>query len=192
MTAIKLACLCAMAATAIGIVAARVSERREPILAGVFGMSRPARPESAPAFARATSTEARASRGQMGGFGTSVVLVPDRNGQYHAEMDVEGRRIPVLVDTGATYVTLSAETAAELGIFPAPVDYKLAMTTANGMARAAPVEIPELHLGPIVARHVAAIVQQPGALAGPSLLGMSFLRGLSGFSVEEGRLILTQ
>ena len=40
------------------------------------------------------------------GFGR-VELKPDSGGQYHAEVEIEGRRIPMLVDTGATLVTLT-------------------------------------------------------------------------------------
>ena len=48
----------------------------------------------------------------------------------------------------------------------------------------------ELALGDIAVRDVtAAVIDAP---LGTSLLGMSFLRRLAGFSVENGKLILRQ
>src|SRR5690349_10276990 len=43
------------------------------------------------------------SRRESTGFG-SVTLEPDRGGHYRAGVEIQGRRIPMLVDTGATLV----------------------------------------------------------------------------------------
>lgn len=125
------------------------------------------------------------------GLGGVLMIAPDAYGQYHADLEIEGRRVPALIDTGASWVSLSFEAAAALGFFPAPADFNLAMNTANGVTLAAPVTIPEVRVGPLVVRQVNAIVQRRGALSG-ALLGMSFLRGLSGFSIESNRLVLRQ
>ena len=127
-----------------------------------------------------------------GGGGTTLTLDPDAYGQFHAEMEVEGRRVPALVDTGASLVALSDSSAATLGFYPAPADFTLTLSTANGTTRAAPVVIRELRLGPLVGRNVSAVVMQHGALTTSALLGMSFLKGLSGVSIREGRLVLVQ
>ncbi len=121
-----------------------------------------------------------------------MALEPDTFGQYRAEIDVEGQRVSALVDTGASLVVFSYETALRLGFAPAPIDYKWQTSTANGVARVAMIEVPEIHLGPLVARRVKAVVGERGALGGDALLGMSFLRNLGGFSVRDGRLLLSQ
>ncbi len=123
--------------------------------------------------------------------GAVLVVLPDIYGQYHADLEIEGRRVPALIDTGASWVSLSFEAAATLGFFPAPSDFKVAVNTANGVTLAAPVTIPQVRVGPLTVRQVKAIVQQRGALSG-ALLGMSFLRSLSGFSIESSKLVLRQ
>ena len=56
------------------------------------------------------------------------------------------------------------------------------------MVRGAPVDLDTVQIGPITIRNVDASVN--GAPLGGSLLGMSFLERLSGYSVENGTLIL--
>ncbi len=116
---------------------------------------------------------------------------PDRFGQFHASVDIDGVTIPMLVDTGASVVALSYETARRLGVVPAPDKFKIPMQTANGVSYAAPVTLRKIWLGSLSASDVAAVVAQRG-VGSPDLLGMSFLRKLGGFQIEAGNLILRQ
>lgn len=118
-----------------------------------------------------------------------VTIEPDRGGHYRARVEIQGRRIPMLVDTGATLVALSEEDAHAVGVFPMPSDYTVRLSTANGEARGAAVMLREVRIDNIVARDVQAVVL-PRGLMGQSLLGMSFLRKLRGFEIAEGRLVL--
>ncbi len=43
-------------------------------------------------------------------------IAADRGGQYRATALVEGQDVDVMVDTGATVVALTAETASRLGV----------------------------------------------------------------------------
>lgn len=114
---------------------------------------------------------------------------PDRFGQFNADVESEGQRFPVLIDTGASSVSLSFETADRLGLRPLPSDFRHMVTTANGRTAYAAVELRELRLGSIVVRDVTALVAPRGALS-RSLLGMSFLKRLSNFRIDGGRLVL--
>lgn len=124
------------------------------------------------------------------GFG-SVTLDPGPGGHYHAEVEIYGRRLPMLVDTGATIIALTERDARSIGVNPAPADYKVAISTANGIARAAPVMLREVRIRNIAVYDVQAVVM-PRNVMGRSLLGMSFLKKLRGFGVESGRLVLKQ
>lgn len=121
--------------------------------------------------------------------GGSVTLLQDAHGHHKAQIEIGGRRIAMLVDTGASFVSLSHEDARTAGILPLPGDYTLRMNTANGVAMAAKVRLSELRLDTIVMRDVEAVVMPQGAMAG-SLLGMSFLKRLGSFQFESGRLVL--
>ncbi len=123
--------------------------------------------------------------------GIVVALAQDGRGHFTAEPQINGVRLPMLVDTGASVIALSAEDASRAGIFPNANDFRITVNTANGSIKAAPVRLREVQLGRIVVRDVEAVVMPQGRLGG-SLLGMSFLRRLSSFNVSGGTLVLKQ
>ena len=118
-------------------------------------------------------------------------IAADLFGQYLTEVEIDGERLPVLVDTGATFVALTAEDADRIGIRPLPSDFRYAVDTANGRATVAQVRLASVRLGGIELRDVAALVSGRGQL-GRTLLGMSFLSRLSGLRIDRGRLILSR
>jgi aspartyl protease family protein len=119
----------------------------------------------------------------------AVTVLADRRGHFLVEPTVEGRRIRMLIDTGASAVALSYEDAVSAGIRVAPSDFTIPVNTANGVTEAAPVHIAEIQLGDITVRGVQAIVARPGVMK-VSLLGMTFLKRLGGFEIAQGRLIM--
>jgi aspartyl protease family protein len=126
------------------------------------------------------------------GFGFRRVDLPvGPGGHFRANVEIDGRTIPMLVDTGASYVALSAEDADRLGVITRPSDFTLTLYTANGRAKAAPVRLHAVHVDTLSIYDVDAIVAQPGAMNG-SLLGMSFLRRLTRFEAQPDRLRLIQ
>jgi aspartyl protease family protein len=124
--------------------------------------------------------------------GTRKVAIPaDASTHYFADAVVNGHTISVIVDTGATAVALTEESARRLGIRPAQSEFTARISTANGVVGAAPIVISEIRLGAITVRNVPAIVV-PGNALGVNLLGMSFLSRLHKFEVGGGQLVLTQ
>ncbi len=121
--------------------------------------------------------------------GSMVELTAESNGHFNTEADINGRPIDVMVDTGATMVALSYEDAERAGIFLGDSDFTRAVSTANGVARVAPVTLERVSIGGITVRDVPAAVAEPGRLK-TSLLGMSFLSRLSRFDMRSGRLTL--
>jgi aspartyl protease family protein len=118
-------------------------------------------------------------------------IAADGQGQYFADVEIEGKRLHMLVDTGASSVALSYEDAAAAGVLPLPADYKFAVNTANGVARVARVRLRNVRVGPLTVHDVEAFVGERGALAS-SLLGMTFLSKLSHIEVAAGALVLRQ
>ncbi len=132
----------------------------------------------------------RVPRQQSGasGFG-AVMIAADSGGQFNSRVEIDGRMIPMLVDTGATVVALRAQDARRLGINPMPSDYTVKISTANGDIRAARTRLRAVRIENITVHDVDAVVMPERAL-GKSLLGMSFLRKLSRFEVASGNLVL--
>lgn len=133
---------------------------------------------------------AKAERPRVLGLEGRTVSVPDDGrGHFLVETTVDGRRLTMLVDTGASIVALTSEDAAAAGIRPSAGDYNRRVSTANGEVAVATVRIREMRVGEITVRDVDAVVMPPGRL-GTSLLGMSFLRQLRSFGIADGRLTL--
>jgi aspartyl protease family protein len=120
----------------------------------------------------------------------TVTLSSGNDGHFRTDARVDGRRLELVVDTGASQIALRSGDAARLGIHPTPRDYTVKVATANGMTRAAPVELRTVEIGNIVVRDVRALVHPDEAL-GVNLLGMSFLSRVR-WTHERGRLILEQ
>jgi aspartyl protease family protein len=120
---------------------------------------------------------------------TSLTFSADAQGHFAVEPTINGTRVRMLVDTGASVVTLSRNDAGRLGIRPSANDFLAKVSTANGVVLVAPVVLREIAIGAISVRNVQAVVFPDDRLQ-VSLLGMSFLAKLSHFEVSSGKLVL--
>lgn len=102
-----------------------------------------------------------------------------QDGHYWAEALVEGRPMRMLVDTGASVVTLGRADAEKAGVRVGPRDFTQSVQTASGSIRAAPVVLSSLMVGGVKMEGVEAVVVDADLHA--PLLGMSYLGRLSGF-----------
>ena len=114
-----------------------------------------------------------------------LVLLRNRAGHYVAEGEINGKRVSLLLDTGATAVALPAALARELGVRRGP---PVTVQTANGAAAGYETRLDRVRVGPIEMRDVAAVVAD-GMEADTVLLGMSFLKRVE-FTQSGERLIL--
>ena len=121
----------------------------------------------------------------------SVILSRNAQGHFQTDGRVEGRRVTFLVDTGASVIALTADTAASLGIHPTQNQFTAAVKTANGVIHAAPIELTMVEIDDISLHNVSAMVLPDGALS-DNLLGMSFLSRLHRWEFADGRLVLEQ
>jgi aspartyl protease family protein len=120
----------------------------------------------------------------------TVTLARGNGGHFWTEARVEGRRIEFVVDTGASTISLRASDAARLGIHPTAREYNIKVSTANGVTRAAQVQLMRVEVGDIVVHDVPAVILADDSL-GTNLLGMSFLSRVR-WSHEHGKLVLEQ
>ncbi len=123
--------------------------------------------------------------------GSIVELKAGRNGHFNTQAEVNGRTIDVMVDTGATMIALTYEDAERAGLYLKSSDFTQGVTTANGVARVAPVMLDRVSIGDITVRNVPAAVAERGRLK-TSLLGMTFLSRLSRFDMRSGILVLQE
>jgi aspartyl protease family protein len=119
----------------------------------------------------------------------TVEVVRGRNGDFQVAAQINGSRIAMVLDTGASAVVLTQEAAKLAGLPLEVLSYSVSVDTANGRTRAAPVTLDRLAVGDIVERGVPALIAQPGQLR-TNLLGMSFLNRLESWEVRGDKLQL--
>jgi aspartyl protease family protein len=125
--------------------------------------------------------------GRAASKGRTVEIARGSGGGFSVTTQVNGARIAMVLDTGASAVVLTQEAAKAAGLPLEVLSYSVNVETANGRTRAAPVTLDRVSIGGITERSVAALVAQPGQLR-VSLLGMSFLNRLESWQVRGDRL----
>lgn len=116
--------------------------------------------------------------------------VPRGNGgEFALKAKINGIAAPMLIDTGATWVVLTWETAKAAGLPLEMLNYDVDVETANGKTRAARLTLDRLTIGKLTERSVPALVVPRGSMK-TNLLGMSFLDRLESWEVRADRLML--
>ena len=127
--------------------------------------------------------------GHVVSHGRTVEVARAGAGDFAIAAEINGARVHMVLDTGASSVVLTQDDAKAAGLPIALLDYTVSIDTANGRTRAAPVTLDRLAVGGLEERAVEALVVQPGQLQ-TSLLGMSFLNRLQSWQVIGDRLVL--
>ena len=140
--------------------------------------------------AMATPLAAASTPQQTSSGYRTVTLQRDRRGHFQVEARVEGRPVEFMVDTGASMIALRETAAARLGIHPSARDYTVRTQTANGLGKAARVQLNRVEVNGITVRDVEAFVV-PDEQLSVNLLGMSFLSRVK-WTHDRGRLVLEQ
>jgi aspartyl protease family protein len=113
-----------------------------------------------------------------------------RNGHYEVTASLDGTPTVFTIDTGASGIVLTPQTAERLGYDVSKLSFNMLSETANGYGRSAPIRISELIVGPIVMHDVPVRVNMTDM--SHSLLGMEFLSRLKSLHVEGDRITLEQ
>lgn len=121
--------------------------------------------------------------------GYTARIAADKSGHYVSQIQVNGRPITAIIDTGASLVTLRYEDARALGVVLPGDKFDITVRTANGDGRARRITLNSVRLGPITLNDVDALVVEEGALR-TNLLGLSFLSRLTRYEVRNATLVL--
>jgi aspartyl protease family protein len=127
--------------------------------------------------------------GHVISHGRTVEVARTSSGDFAIATRINGARVPMVLDTGASSVVLTRDDAKAAGLPLEVLNYTVSIDTANGRTRAAPVTLDRLAIGGLEERSVEALVVQAGQLR-TSLLGMSFLNRLQSWQVNGDRLML--
>ena len=110
-------------------------------------------------------------------------------GQFALQAKINGVSAPMVIDTGATSVVLTYETAKAIGLPLELLEYDVDVETAGGHTKAARLTLDRLAIGKLVERSVPALVVPHGQMK-TNLLGMSFLDRLESWEVRADSLML--
>ena len=139
--------------------------------------------------ARASDTVSDLLRHRAGVKARAVEVQRGRGGEFALQAKINGVNAPMVVDTGATSVVLTYETAKAAGLPLELLAYDVDVETAGGRTKAARLTLDRLAIGKLVERSVPALVVPHGTMR-TNLLGMSFLDRLERWEVRADRLML--
>ena len=120
---------------------------------------------------------------------TAVQIARGQAGEFALHARINGVKAPMVIDTGATSVVLTYETAKAAGLPLELLDYNVPLETVGGNTKAARLTLDRLAVGRLVERSIPALVVPRGQMK-TNLLGMSFLDRLESWEVRADRLML--
>ena len=117
----------------------------------------------------------------------AVIITRDRTGQYRTRGFINGQLTDLLVDTGASVITMSGVEAERLGLRVGEDAPRAEVVTAQGRTDARRISLDRVQVGSLTSYNVDAIVIN-GDFPREILLGMSFL---SEVDLEESAGVMT-
>jgi aspartyl protease family protein len=123
------------------------------------------------------------------GGGNSMVLSPDSNGHYSVAGEINGVPVRMMLDTGATLVSIPASMADRMGIDYRNKGRRAVTNTAAGTAPVWIVKLDRVKVGDMEFSSVDGSVNEAGLNV--ILLGNSVLKRLD-MKTESGTLTLTK
>jgi aspartyl protease family protein len=121
--------------------------------------------------------------------GRAVQIARGQGGEFALQARINGVNAAMVIDTGATSVVLTYETAKAAGLPLELLEYDVDVETAGGHTKAARLTLDRLAIGKLTERSVPALVVPHGRMQ-TNRLGMSFLDRLESWDVHPDRLML--
>ena len=140
-------------------------------------------------IARASSQVQEMLRHRSVASAPAVQILRGQGGEFALRAKINGVTAPMVIDTGATSVVLTWETAKAIGLPLEMLSYDVDLETAGGHTKAARLTLDRLAIGQLVEKSVPALVVPRGQMK-TNLLGMSFLDRLESWGVRADKLRL--
>jgi aspartyl protease family protein len=119
----------------------------------------------------------------------TLVLSQQNDGHFHADPQVNGVAIPMIVDTGASDLVLTEADAERAGIRPAHAAFNQRAQTAGGWVVVAPVTVERIRIGRTELHGVQASVVR-GTVLPTSLMGQTVLNRMTSITIANGQMRL--
>lgn len=120
--------------------------------------------------------------------GEAIELRRQDDGHYWLQVDVNGKPVRFMIDSGATITAMNANTAAEVGVEVNANGYPIILNTANGRVAAKRGLVKSLSIGShIIEDHPVVVSENFGDT---NVLGMNFLDSMQSWKVEANIMVL--
>ncbi|MEO6248841.1 MAG: TIGR02281 family clan AA aspartic protease [Sphingomicrobium sp.] len=143
-------------------------------------------PESAYA-ATAPTEQPREETSISPSYGAQTTLDRAPNGHFYTQASVNGRSLPFIVDTGASSVALTIDSARQIGLYVDPANFKTVGEGASGATHGMFVTLDKVEVAGRTVEHVEAVVLDGLPV---NLLGQSVLTRLGGVQMNGDKMIL--
>lgn len=120
--------------------------------------------------------------------GSTLELQRSPDGQFYADVKINGSTVHMMVDTGASAIALSRSDAQMAGVATHIGMNDVVGRGADGDVRGEVVRLEKVELGPLSAHGLDAIVLNTGE---QSLLGQSFLARFSSVQIQGDKMVLS-
>ena len=122
--------------------------------------------------------------------GEDITIRRPDDGHYWLQLDVNGKPVRFMIDSGATTTAVNANTARETGIEVGANGYPVFLNTANGSVAAQRGIIQSLKIGTHeIGQHNVVVSESFGDT---NVLGMNFLDSMQSWKVEGNVMTLKQ
>ena len=122
--------------------------------------------------------------------GSEITIRRQDDGHYWLQVDVNGKPVRFMIDSGATTTAVNANTARETGIQVDTDGYPVFLNTANGSVAAQRGIIQSLKIGTHeIGQHNVVVSESFGDT---NVLGMNFLDSMQSWRVEANVMTLKQ
>lgn len=122
--------------------------------------------------------------------GEEITIRRQDDGHYWLQLDVNGKPVRFMIDSGATTTAVNANTARETGIQVDTDGYPVYLNTANGSVAAQRGSIQSLKIGTReIGQHNVVVSESFGDT---NVLGMNFLDNMQSWKVEANVMTLKQ
>jgi aspartyl protease family protein len=118
--------------------------------------------------------------------GEAIELRRQDDGHYWLTVNINGKPVRFMVDSGATLTAINATTAREAGV--EADGYPIILGTANGRIAAKRGVVRSLSVGPhSIENHQVVVSERFGEV---NVLGMNFLNSMQSWRVEANMMVL--
>ena len=122
--------------------------------------------------------------------GGEITIRRQDDGHYWLQLDVNGKPVRFMIDSGATTTAVNADTARETGIEVDTTGYPVFLNTANGRVTAQRGVVQSLMIGSQeIGQHNVVVSESFGDT---NVLGMNFLDSMQSWNVEANVMTLKQ